>query len=874
VSRAWSDQQTRIFSWFRGAWAELAAALGLSRELTAEERANLVVRARAGTGKCLAPETPVLRYDGSIVRADAVRIGDLLMGPDSTPREVIGTTTGRAPMFRIVPKRGQPWICNDVHVLTLAGTNREAGKTRDVALDQLLRESAERGARPDRDWKLFAPDLVEFPAIVEPAIDPYFLGLWFGDGTKEVKQGRGLVGVAITKPDPEVHDACETIAARYGLVVSNVAAPDRCPTWTITKPGATKADPNPLTLAMRRMLGAELRVPREILVGSIATRLSFLAGIIDSDGYVVESGAEVSQKRRDWIDAISFVARSLGIRVTTRETIVNGDVYWRAFLSGHMSHVPTRIARKRIPERAQIKNALRWGFDVEPLGVGDYAGFELDGDGRFLLGDFTVTHNTTSIVEAIRHAPEGKILLAAFNKKIADELTARLSNPAAESKTLHSVGYAAIRRFVNAKIDPERGRREDDLAAEAAPGAPKPILRLVAGLHTKAREVVPLAERPEELLDLAAAFDFVPDEEWADAGYDLSFVARAAVDAMRIGAESAPKGIDFADMIFLPIRNRWLLPSYDLVVVDEAQDMTVAQLMIARGVCRPGGRIAVVGDDRQAIYRFRGADSESLDRLKAELSALELGLTTTYRCGRAIVERAKEIVPDFEAGPANPPGEIAVISIGKLVESAEPGDFVLSRKNAPLARIALGFLRAKKRAKVAGRDVGAKLRKLVQKLAVGRAKDSLPEFTEKLGAWEEREIVRAEKLGERRSTSRIEEIQDLAETIRGLSEELSGVPELLARIEDLFVDEPGRAFISCSSIHRSKGLEADRVFVLADTLRPPVPCQCGHRHAGACSRCGCPKDRPDEKRAREEANLAYVAITRAKEHLYLVVGLP
>jgi len=87
--------------------------------------------------------------------------------------------------------------------------------------------------------------------------------------------------------------------------------------------------------------------------------------------------------------------------------------------------------------------------------------------------------------------------------------------------------------------------------------------------------------------------------------------------------------IDFADMIFLPLVHRWVRPWFDLVVLDEAQDWTRAMLQLVRGCCRRDGRICIVGDDRQAIYAFRGADSSSLDRLKAELKAAELGLKTT-----------------------------------------------------------------------------------------------------------------------------------------------------------------------------------------------------------------------------------------------------
>jgi DNA helicase IV len=95
-----------------------------------------------------------------------------------------------------------------------------------------------------------------------------------------------------------------------------------------------------------------------------------------------------------------------------------------------------------------------------------------------------------------------------------------------------------------------------------------------------------------------------------------------------------------------------------LVIIDEAQDMNASQLLLAMKSCKKGGRIAVVGDDRQAIYGFRGADSNSLDRLKGELVAHELGLTTTYRCPKVVVAGAARLVPDYTAAPAAPEGEM------------------------------------------------------------------------------------------------------------------------------------------------------------------------------------------------------------------------
>jgi superfamily I DNA/RNA helicase len=276
--------------------------------------------------------------------------------------------------------------------------------------------------------------------------------------------------------------------------------------------------------------------------------------------------------------------------------------------------------------------------------------------------------------------------------------------------------------------------------------------------------------------------------------------------------------------------------------------MTPAQLEIAQGVLKPGGRICIVGDNRQAIFAFRGADATALDRLKINLNAAELGLTTTYRCGKRIVELAQELVPDFEAGENNPEGEILDIPIEKLKETASPGDFILSRVNAPLVGIAMQLLQSGKRTKIAGRDIGRGLVTLVMKF---RAR-SVPDFLVKVENWLNKEKLRlegqmAQATNGRKNTlkSKLEGIFDQAEMLTSLADGAKSIDAITLKITDLFTDDGlGEAgMITCSSIHRAKGKEAERVFILRNTLRDYN---------------------------EEEQNLQYVAITRAKKTLIWV----
>jgi len=455
------------------------------------------------------------------------------------------------------------------------------------------------------------------------------------------------------------------------------------------------------------------------------------------------------------------------------------------------------------------------------------------------------TGKTTTILEAISFAPETRILLAAFNKKIAEELKTKLRNPNAEAKTLHGVGFAfVLRNWNGVRLDETRGSR---LAKQAlGTDAPDPMVSLVAKLAAKGKAMLPSSI--QEMTNIAYDFNLEPDEEWLEDGWTVDRLAKAALKAMELAATSRDGTIDFDDMIYVPVANNWVRPRYDLVVIDEAQDMNAAQLKLARGCCTKTGRIVVVGDDRQAIYGFRGADSGSLDRLKTELKATELGLTVTYRCPKVVVAYAQKLVPDYQAAPEAPEGKLETLAEELLVDAVNPGDFLLSRKNAPLVKHCLSFLRAGKRAKVEGRDIGRTIVAVVR----GLKARSIPELMERLGKWEQKQVTRARKAArtEEAGDAKAQEINDQAETIRVLATDMVGVPELQKRIEDLFADGVGASFIICMSIHRSKGRETENVFLLADTLYP------------------------GKRKDIEEQNIDYVGSTRAKARLVMVKKAP
>jgi superfamily I DNA/RNA helicase len=297
---------------------------------------------------------------------------------------------------------------------------------------------------------------------------------------------------------------------------------------------------------------------------------------------------------------------------------------------------------------------------------------------------------------------------------------------------------------------------------------------------------------------------------------------------------------DFDDMIWIPVSAGLRVKQFDRVIVDEGQDLNACQHRLARMARRAGGRIVLVGDDRQAIYAWRGAEAGGIDGFVRDLGARVLRLPVTYRCGQAIVALAKTAVADYEAAPSNAPGRVDSASEAKMVKDAQPGDAVLSRVNAPLVGLCLEFLKAGKRARVVGRDVGRHLLALVSGAEKAGA-TGVPALAKWVGEWEKAEV---ERVLAHDPPGDPDPIHDRAECVAALSEGADSIAAVRARIADLFTDDPGRGEVVLSSTHKAKGLEWDTVWMLADTYRSAF--------------------------GGEEENLWYVAVTRAISRLVMV----
>lgn len=464
---------------------------------------------------------------------------------------------------------------------------------------------------------------------------------------------------------------------------------------------------------------------------------------------------------------------------------------------------------------------------------------------------------TTTLIEAAKRASGSKIFVA-FNRAIATELQDRLGD-SARACTAHSYGYATVRACAGRKrikVDKNKYRDQlrtasDKLRGDLVTGDD------VAAAYKRGEHIRPLI-KCLELMRLNCLEVSAHNVRTTCARYDIELpdwmppMAAARVIGMARKAGLRDKGsVDFVDMVALPSELDYTGERYDFVFVDEAQDLSPALLALVRRMVAPGGRIVFVGDPAQAIYGFAGADIDSVETIVRELSCTVLPLSICYRCPTSVIALAQEIVPDIEARPGAPEGEVRSVKRDDIERDIKDGSIVVCRVNAPLIGMCFSLLAAGRAATIKGRDIGRSLVKIVERaFKISGAWIDIHAGLSEVRAIEERRLQRAGVDGDDEAYKAIEDRFECIAVILEASGAAS-VDDFEEHVSELFSDS--RSPITLSSIHRSKGLEADHVYIHPQRL-------IGSFRADAV-------DGPE----RQEAHLRYVAITRAKKTLTWIV---
>lgn len=461
---------------------------------------------------------------------------------------------------------------------------------------------------------------------------------------------------------------------------------------------------------------------------------------------------------------------------------------------------------------------------------------------------------TTTIVEALKLLPRGaRAILVAYNKAIAEELRTRAPG-GVDVQTSHAYGFRLLRAQWGKHLAPSEpdGKRLRGITDRIVPADIEKTDRVTVMSIVKWAKFF-LAETDAELDEIVRARGLGID--WTVyADIDTDKLRYTDADLFRwvreiLAATRLRDGVvDFDDMVYVPAA-LGMRGGYGFVFIDEAQDWNRAQVRLARCALAQGGRIVAVGDDRQAINGFRGADPEALPRLIEDLRGSPRGvevlsLPVTYRCPRRVADLAREMVPDLETPATAAEGEV-VDRVPEEFMSRRwgAGDFVISRVNAPLVKHCLAALKDGVRARIQGRDIGKDLARVLDK---SRARTTA-EFLAWLTHWAEE---RRAKLVSDEREDLIEQLNDQCAVLRTLAEATQSVEDIRAQLAALFVDE-GEGQVVFTSAHRAKGLESDRVWLLRETFL---------------------RKRKDQPPSIEEENLFYVAVTRARRALYIVGG--
>lgn len=466
---------------------------------------------------------------------------------------------------------------------------------------------------------------------------------------------------------------------------------------------------------------------------------------------------------------------------------------------------------------------------------------------------------TSTLIEVVRSIPEQQhVTLCAFNKAIAEEVKSKLQMEGLEGKaeaaTMHSLGLRAWKRQAP-KCAVEGAKVYKILDSMNLPWKDRELKGHIAKLVSYAKQalIVPArlkgdADYTERLIELGQHFGI--DEDFPLEERNLELVRQAHLTSY----EADEDVVDFDDMLAAPLLRGCVFSGSDWVLLDEAQDTNAARQELALAMLDPGSRLIAVGDPRQAIYGFTGAMSNAMGLLAERLGSIDLPLNHTFRCAKTVVAHAQQWVPDIYAYETNPEGSVSWIEHEHWLKTKfKPTDVILCRLNRPIVALAYQFIRDGVGCRVEGRDIGQGILKLAKRFKT----DSLKRLRTLIELYRDEEVA---KFQAKYQDAKAASVQDKCDTLIELIVRLT-MPNPEATLTDLeqlvsamFGDTVGKQnVLTLSTVHKSKGREWDRVYLLGRNAFMPLSWA------------------KDGWELEQEHNLIYVAVTRAKHELVEVV---
>ena len=469
---------------------------------------------------------------------------------------------------------------------------------------------------------------------------------------------------------------------------------------------------------------------------------------------------------------------------------------------------------------------------------------------------------TTTIIAACKRLNVGErdVIFLAFNNLIADTLKVKLKGYAYAS-TLHAFGYSVLKRLYN---HPREGMRikVDDWKYQKYVKDNALKLSNIITPTTDAAKVFGFACNVNKLYSLARVNliqynenDLSELRNLCDEHNLLTLFDEVEVcNKLLKTAYKMPRDltIDFTDMVVLPLFHKEYIPTYKYVFIDEAQDLNRAQRELMLCTAK-NGRFIAVGDRNQAINGFAGADCNSFDNIANQPNTIELPLSVNYRCGTNMIAMAQEIVPQIKAHDGAIKGEISHTK--QLAKSLfRANDMVLCRTSAPLVGLCMKLIESGITAIVKGKDIAQDLKNLIENANTRDTKEVLA-YLEQEKQKVVNEIKEQRKCDDAtaKNSTRYMNLEDRCKCIENICmHSIENTTQLKSYINRIFSDENIENAVVLSTIHKAKGLESNRVIIL---LPNKLPLKWPHQL---------------EWQEKQEYNLKYVAITRAKKELVFV----
>jgi DNA helicase-2/ATP-dependent DNA helicase PcrA len=528
-----------------------------------------------------------------------------------------------------------------------------------------------------------------------------------------------------------------------------------------------------------------------------------------------------------------------------------------------------------------------------------------NGNGSLVVSATAGSGKTTTLVEAAnvigRKLPFANVAFLAFNKSIANELQNRLPSTVL-AKTVNSFFFGVFRNMIGKsrfKVDSWKySNIAQGYVSIDMPFAPlnsvrnssAKIANIIHFMHVTMTSVndIPAIWRMIDNYNLQIngyhpvydndvyrvimamgreyALNWQGIDKWIDSlDPQLKLIALKIRQGMGKYHYKKYSWVNFDEQLLIPYETNNIKPSYDWLLVDEVQDLSKLARHCVLKSLKPSGRGLFVGDKSQSIYLFGGADTKGMDSLIAESGAKEMPLSITYRCPISHVKMAQEIDPTIQWHDAAKQGEFCVVDdIKGIVKECKDSNenhiptLAMGRKNVTVLKAAFALLANNVRIVIRGRDFGSTLANIVKQAALtpkgnlkkGFSYDDFPEFLEK---WEETERNQLDNRNARETAYKLleDKVDSLLLIYRETLHDIDNPKDLQGYIKNLF-DDKKVGTIVLSTVHRAKGLEAQKTLVLNPDEMP------------------LNWKNQSEEEFKQEMNIRFVALTRSKDKMVFV----